>query len=169
MAYYPAVGATDSDFLSGLLQNHAILEEIANNLRCHYYDADARTWTKRPGSTPLVNEQGIATVLSLIAAVGYSKVLLMSNLDERTLCVLGEDIEFTILDALVEHARLWEIDRRMVPIIRRIVCNPIHYALRSVKNNEMRKFMRSVEQRVHHTQETIEPERSWFGGSKRSV
>lgn len=148
------------------LENADILEDIEHSLKCEILGYDPATgkhiWYTPPGITPLLNEQGINTVLATLRS-RLTKVFALTDLDEDEI----RNITISVSNNIIQDVRYnWDNyqikDRAAASTIVNIVTDNVYASLRKSVNGKYLRFLT----KTHTVSEIQTNNRSPKGGDE---
>ena len=133
------------DLLKWQLDPREVIDEIEHKLRGEIFVNREKGYQQL--REPLVNEMGINTLMVVVEAM-ISKMITLSNFDEKEINLLMLDFTNNIIDMLYVNYVYWGINKSHLRTIRIIICNPVHATLKRALNGGEREFLKTTERRI---------------------
>lgn len=146
----PVVYRTNEQFNRFVADMTAELELLEHDLLGETYDQKKRMWVRDPTTEPVMNKQGVHTVISFIRA-RVNKNTFISDLSEKT---IRERVN-SMLEILNEHLFFYGIKYGLspekAPLVSNIVGDIVEIALYRAKNAGERDYYGNTTTTINQT------------------
>jgi len=132
------------DLIRWQLDPAEIIEEMEHKLKGEVWDAKTQKFVRRAGRDPLMNEDGINVILSLISPV-ISKVVILSNLKEEDIDAMMLDFSKNLICLFASEYHKFGIKKQYIPSIKTFICMIVQATLNRALNEGERKFLGRTE------------------------
>lgn len=154
----------DKDLIQEMLKPADVLEEIEHKFRNEKWvitEGGKGKWHRDPNSNPLMNEEGINTILGWINPL-TSRAVILSYFDDKDIRTIVTDLDFDVIDQLETNCYKWEIDESNLSFVNKLVLILMWASLNRALEGGERVFLGKTIER----KELIgnkEKEKGWIG------
>tara|TARA_R100000808_G_scaffold3929_1_gene13363 strand:+ start:4473 stop:5066 length:594 start_codon:yes stop_codon:yes gene_type:complete len=144
--FFQRPGADDSlGSLQYQLDNDAIIEQIAHDLKkeVQVMTPEGRlVWVKRDTSTPLINDEGLGNVISVLKS-RLTKVIALSDIEQNVINSIVRDIHEDLTDDFLFNWKKYDIkDTPTGSLIISLVTDTVYATLRKGYQGNYMKLLR---------------------------
>lgn len=122
-----------------------IITEIARDLRGEEFDFNSASWRIPEGQRPLMNEEGIRTVLTIIKS-RVNKIVFLSNLSEDKINDFCRDINLDLVDQFVLKWEDWECEKENLSMLTRKIMHMVYCGLMRARDGDDKKYFGALQQ-----------------------
>lgn len=138
------------DFYKFRVDGSEVLEDIRTQLRGFVWDSRKEEWVKV--FEPLLDEEGINSVLYVVYSCGVNKNTVLGNLSRDEINFKCSMIKRQVAKLIFKRARKWGLSRDHWDAVLNSIVNPIHSALsRSDGGLEARQLSQHNQRHEVHT------------------
>jgi len=166
-----ALGSTDPNFAQWLLETTERLELLEHRLKMERWDHINKQWI--PRGKPLLNDEGVNDILSLVAEF-YDRNAVLSKLDTSRIMTMMKDLNWGVNNLLFTQWEKYACNPEKFDLIVHITCYPIYLALmRSQEGMTLEALTKVIETKEIHSGSNMQQNKSGsifsglFGGKKR--
>jgi len=132
-----------------------IVEEIEHTLKCEVFDHQRQKWVQKPGSTPFLNDVGLAAIITAIRGKVNQNTIL-SNLTEKEIQMLMIHLSDEIIGLIAMRYQEYEIDKAHLTLLVNLIEDMCFLALKRCLNQGERQFLKTTVQ--SHEKVVITPQ-----------